>query len=715
MPLPPPYKMTISRLTIDKLGVKLYDKVSAVLAELIANSYDADATEVHITAPMGQYLATKESNSLKDRGYTIQVKDNGIGMTPEEVNAFYLRVGAERRVDPRRGSVSKRFQRKVMGRKGVGKLAPFGICEKIEILTSGGDRIEGIDRHGHPAHGYMTAHLTLDRSHILTELDEDYYPTIGPLDGIVQPEPGTCLTLTHFSYRQVPPIDDLEQQLAQRFGIRSDQWKVILVDNTLPMFENTTMRTVGQYHIPIMEGTQIRFACVRDTNGNDMQPPSYHAYTPEGHIYPDITAGFLHDDTFYPVLGWVAYAKENYRDDLMAGVRIYCNGKIAAQPSIFNLKSGFTGEYDIRSYLIGEIHADWLDAQDDLIQTDRRDILWSSELGQAFERWGQTVVRKIGSISRTPMKKKSWDLFKELSAIDTHVMTAFPLAEQQPIRDQAIELAKLVGQTMREGEIKDADHTQAIVALSVALAPHITLDRKLREAANTQNSPLAVITGILQSARIAELSSFGRIAEERIRVIQRIESLKDDQQTLEAAFQELIEQAPWLIDPQWSPITSNQSFTTLKNEFEKYYREQTGETIILNNFTSANKRSDFVLSSQDNMIQIIEIKRPKHKFDDTEMERLNRYYDQMRAFLAHDANKAFSRLFNGGFHMTLVCDEHKLTGVYKNLFESLIAKGELTWINWREFLLRTRKMHEEFLIEAERQKRYAINHDHIDH
>lgn len=29
--------MTISRLTVDKLGVKLYDRVSAVIAEIIAN------------------------------------------------------------------------------------------------------------------------------------------------------------------------------------------------------------------------------------------------------------------------------------------------------------------------------------------------------------------------------------------------------------------------------------------------------------------------------------------------------------------------------------------------------------------------------------------------------------------------------------------------------------------------------------------------------
>src|ERR1700688_4699950 len=63
------YVMKISRLTVDKLGVQLYDRVSAVIAELVANSYDADATKVTITAPMGEYLATRSQGEIKDRGY----------------------------------------------------------------------------------------------------------------------------------------------------------------------------------------------------------------------------------------------------------------------------------------------------------------------------------------------------------------------------------------------------------------------------------------------------------------------------------------------------------------------------------------------------------------------------------------------------------------------------------------------------------------------
>lgn len=148
------YTMRISRLTVDKLGVRLYDKVSAVIAELIANSYDADAREVFVEAPMGEMLATKREGVTEDRGLKIVVRDDGTGMTPDQINEFYLKVGAERRNDPKRGDTSKVFKRKVMGRKGVGKLAPFGICSHIEVISAGGDVVEGVDAEGNQGKGY---------------------------------------------------------------------------------------------------------------------------------------------------------------------------------------------------------------------------------------------------------------------------------------------------------------------------------------------------------------------------------------------------------------------------------------------------------------------------------------------------------------------------------------------------------------------------------
>ena len=204
----PKYTMPISRLTVDKLGVKLYDKVSAVLAELIANAYDADAQHVAIRAPMGRYLAVKHKGQPKDRGFEIHIKDDGAGMTPTEMQAFFLVVGAERRADPRRGPQSKRFKRTVMGRKGVGKLAPFGICKVMEVVSAGGERIQSENGEA----GYRASHITLNYDEIVAvdgEPDERYEPEVGPLDETLSAKTGTAIVLRDFNFRRVSEIETL--------------------------------------------------------------------------------------------------------------------------------------------------------------------------------------------------------------------------------------------------------------------------------------------------------------------------------------------------------------------------------------------------------------------------------------------------------------------------------------------------------------------------
>jgi len=238
------------------------------------------------------------------------------------------------------------------------------------------------------------------------------------------------------------------------------------------------------------------------------------------------------------------------------------------------------------------------------------------------------------------------------------------------------------------------------------LAPHIILDTKLKEAADSKDSPLGVMTGILRTARIAELSSFGRIADDRIRVIKSVEEYKDKAGTSESVFQNLIQEAPWLIDPQWSPIVSNQTFNTLRLEFQKYYERLHGKTIELQRFNDGSKRADFILSSYDRDVQIIEIKKPFHPFENEEMERLNTYIITMEKFLTEPTHKEFLNTFKR-VRTTLVCDSLKLTGVYLTAFEGLTRDDRLRHIDWKTFLLRTRKMHEEFLTEADRQKRDA--------
>jgi hypothetical protein len=698
------YKMTISRLTVDKLGVKLYDRVSAVIAEIVANSYDADATQVVITAPMGQLLANKTAGKIQDRGFTIDVSDDGSGMTSDEVNAFYLKVGSERRADPKRGDVSKKWKRRVMGRKGVGKLAPFGVCECIEVLTAGGPAIKGKDEAGQPARGSVVSHLILEKGKILNEVDTPYFPKIGTLDATVRKDLGTTIKLRIFGHRWVPTIDEFERQLAQRFGLPSGNWKITLRDSQKKPGDDSYERVVGTFDLDVKKHTKITFSAIPKAKPDSRDPADYKVEGPKGVTLDTLEPGFSQEGAFFPVTGWVGYAEKPYKDDLMAGVRIYCRGKIAAQTAVFNLKAGFTGEHDIRSYLIGELHADWLDEAEDLIRTDRQDILWSHDLGSAFQSWGQALVKSVGKITREPMRVSAWEKFVEVSQIETRVAKEFPGAQQKEIRNRTLEMAQTIASRARPDELEDAEVVESFVQLSLLLGPHVTLDKKLREAAASKDRPLAVVSAVLQTARIAELASFGRIADDRVKVIETLGKLKDDTTVLESTFQQLLSDAPWLIDPRWAPITANQSFQTLKEEFAKYYKKHTGNDLVLDPFADPSKRADFVLSSQDSAIQIIEIKRPGHALQNEEMDRINKYYELMSGFLEEPGNKEFKAAFPY-FRITLVCDKLSLTGVHKSAFEGLENAKTLIHVNWRAFLLRTRQMHEAFLNEAERQKR----------
>ena len=58
------FQMSINLQVLNHLGLNLYSNTSAVLSEIVANAWDADATRVEISID----------------GDTITIIDNGIGM-----------------------------------------------------------------------------------------------------------------------------------------------------------------------------------------------------------------------------------------------------------------------------------------------------------------------------------------------------------------------------------------------------------------------------------------------------------------------------------------------------------------------------------------------------------------------------------------------------------------------------------------------------------
>ncbi len=156
-----------------------------MIAELVSNAYDADATKVSVELPAGEFLATRKAVGVVDRGYTIEIVDDGIGMSSEQLDRYYLVVGSDRRTDARTGTSPS--GRPVMGRKGVGKLAPFGICKTIEVISAGDTDVKPPET----SKPFQVGHIILNYDAITEEDDYDYEPVPGPQDGTWTSKRGT--------------------------------------------------------------------------------------------------------------------------------------------------------------------------------------------------------------------------------------------------------------------------------------------------------------------------------------------------------------------------------------------------------------------------------------------------------------------------------------------------------------------------------------------
>ena len=116
--------LTFDHDIIEHLGIKLYqNKAINVLAEVVANSWDADATRV--------WIDTFAANTADEMSY-LSVADNGLGMTYVTIRDNYLVIGKKKRQSPKDESKGGRLP---MGRKGIGKLAPFGVARRVDVVT----------------------------------------------------------------------------------------------------------------------------------------------------------------------------------------------------------------------------------------------------------------------------------------------------------------------------------------------------------------------------------------------------------------------------------------------------------------------------------------------------------------------------------------------------------------------------------------------------
>lgn len=112
---------------IELFSEGLYSSPNKAVEELVANSFDANATEV--------WVSISPDRSSEDA--SIAVIDNGDGMTPADLQAHWV-IGASRKRD---GPVGKR---KPIGKFGIGKLSTFVLARHFTHITRSGGKFYSV-------------------------------------------------------------------------------------------------------------------------------------------------------------------------------------------------------------------------------------------------------------------------------------------------------------------------------------------------------------------------------------------------------------------------------------------------------------------------------------------------------------------------------------------------------------------------------------------
>jgi signal transduction histidine kinase len=114
---------------IARLGQELVAKQETALIELVKNSYDADATEVEV-------ILQSPAPSKK----ALLIKDNGVGMSRQELIDGFLRLASDMKIRIPR---SKLYDRERAGRKGIGRFATHRLGDRLTLRTWTDDNSKG--------------------------------------------------------------------------------------------------------------------------------------------------------------------------------------------------------------------------------------------------------------------------------------------------------------------------------------------------------------------------------------------------------------------------------------------------------------------------------------------------------------------------------------------------------------------------------------------
>ncbi|WP_338597159.1 TIGR02391 family protein [Saccharopolyspora sp. SCSIO 74807] len=395
--------------TIEHLGSNMYSRLPNAVAELVANAYDADATRI-VVRVIGTGIEQK-----------IVVEDNGHGMSRADVRDKYLRIGRNRRGRGATGR-SESGRRTVSGKKGLGKLALFGIGHRVVVTTSRvgtGERLI----------------VTMDWDDLIGTHDGDYRPDSTTESGEVA-DHGTSVEVSRLTRGSEVSPSDLAESLSRLFQYSDSEVELVVVrrdGQELPVTRDLRLNSVT---------SEFRWRVPEDLEAN-------------------------REDSVAVGLTGAVVAAEKPLPTQMRGITVYTNGRLANEPEFF----GASDSSYAYAYLTGYVSADSLDAiTPDVVATDRRAVNWDHPDAASIRTQLKRMVEEI-ALHRRRLRdeKKKRNLEAETGVdSDTWVDTV-----KGPERRSLRELINII--ESEDTDMSDESRGRAVKSLKGLAPPYADL------------------------------------------------------------------------------------------------------------------------------------------------------------------------------------------------------------------------------------------------
>lgn len=545
------FRMKFDKNTIDHLGIKLYSALPPVIAEVISNSYDAEANNVNI------YINYSEKE--------ISVEDDGHGMSHDDLNNAFLIIGRNRRTSNNSG-MSKNGLRKVTGKKGLGKLAIFGIARTVEVIS-----VEN---------GVKNA-FSLNYDSLKTSTDEEYKPEIISENEPVRDKNGTVIKIKEITQDSITNIQSLADSLSKRFSFYDDEFIVNIFD-------------VSDMDNPVTVDRK-RFFELLEKEFTWKFPENFAAEIEDA---PELK--YLLEKN---ITGEI-YTKKTPLQKKDTGFILYARGKLAADNAFFNDRSND----QFNSYVTGFFNIDFIDDDNvlDFIGTARQSVLWdqNSDIKNSREH----LNKLINLVSSQWRKKRAENKEREIiSLIPDDLYNGMNSFEKDSL--------KKIYSALIKNSTNNEDASSVIAVLqSVKSMYQFESFREYVVNLKEEEITLDNVEKITSDWELIETKELAKIAIGRIEAINTFESYIKNNASETKLIQPFLEKFPWILDPRITTFEREKTYSSILKE--RFPDEKLDEP---------NRRIDFLCNAINGQLMIIELKRPRIKISMGEIEQVMDY------------------------------------------------------------------------------------------